>query len=135
MKDVKTFDEMIEKAFAFIERDNLKSKTRKREIVYRRHYLMYFLRNCGLTFSQVGEAFGTDHSRAIYGFNCHVNLLHVNDKVYKFEISEYMKELQNFEYKVKSRDLFIDIDKCKNLEALKRIKRWMEEGRYDDFKK
>lgn len=135
MKNEKTFDEMIERAYELIERDNLKTKSRKREIVYRRHYMMYFLRHCGFTFAQVGKVFDTDHSRAIYGYNCHVNMIHVNDKVYKTQINEYTKELQNFEHKIKSRDLFIDVEKCKNLDSLKRIKRWMDEGRYEDFRK
>lgn len=135
MSEVKIYDEMIEKAFYFIDRDNLKSKSRKRELVYKRHFLMYFLRSKGLTFSQVGEAFNTDHSRAIYGVKCHKNMMQINDKVYKGQVNEYSKELQNFEYKIKMRDLFIDVEKCKNLESLKRIKRWMDEGRYEDFRK
>lgn len=129
------FDEMIEKALYFVERDNLNAKTRKREVVYKRHFIMYFLRSKGFTFAQVGAVFNTDHSRAIYGFKCHVAMMEINDKVYKAQINEYSKELQHFEYKIKMRDLFIDVEKCKNLESLKRIKRWMDEGRYEDFRK
>lgn len=83
-------NEIIDRVDEIIEHYSLKTNTKKQEFVYRRFYLMNFLRiNTFLSLSEIAEKFGKmtrygigDHSTVIHGIRKHKLL--TNDKVYKF---------------------------------------------------
>jgi len=50
-----------------IEEYDLKSKCRKRELVFMRYVLYKYLRSLGLSFDSIGKYFNRDHSTVIHG--------------------------------------------------------------------
>jgi len=59
-------DNEIEKAIQIIEEYDLRSKSRKRELVYKRVYVTKYLRTYGISFEKIGEMLNKNHSTCVH---------------------------------------------------------------------
>ena len=67
----------------YLEMNNLKAKSRKREIVDERRILMMFLvENTNATYTRIGHLFGKDHATILHHQKRHKDLM-AFDKIYK----------------------------------------------------
>tara|TARA_R110000868_G_scaffold68675_1_gene202931 strand:+ start:1015 stop:1410 length:396 start_codon:yes stop_codon:yes gene_type:complete len=124
-------NEIVEKVLYFIERDGLNNKTRKREIVYKRAYLMHVLRCQEYTFHAIGEVFNRDHATALYQCKMVKQYLYeIRDEIYINHIQEYLEEFEGEKFKPEYWDLTYDILNCNNTYELKLIKQRIHENKY-----
>jgi hypothetical protein len=125
-------NEIIDKVKFFTERDRLDRKTRQREIVYKRAYLMYVMRNQLLmTFQEIGNRFNVTHPTVLYWSNMvHFYLNQSKDKVYINQIQEYLKAFEGTKYTPEYRNLEEDILNCSSTYELKLIKERIKENKY-----
>ena len=73
----------------------IKNKTRKRDVVYKRHYLSWYLRENlpePLTFKKIGEIVNRDHSNVISAINKHHQLCRYFDYI---ELTEEVKQFMD----------------------------------------
>jgi hypothetical protein len=125
-------NEIIEKVEFFTERDRLDRKTRQREIVYKRAYLMYVLRNQLLTFQEIGDRFHVTHPTVLYWSNMVKFYLHTSkDQVYIDHIQEYLKAFEGTKYTPDYRNLEEDVLNCTSTYELKLIKERIKENKYN----
>jgi hypothetical protein len=116
----------------FIKEKGLDKKCRKREKAYVRQYLIYKLRNTNLyAWSELGKLFNRDHSTMIYAYRQHEALK--TDRFYLRSIQEAANVFDDatLQYVPEPRDIFTDLQKANNLYGLRRIKRWIKEGLYE----
>ncbi len=60
--------------------EDLKKVSRKQEIVYNRHLVMYLLKNkTKLNLREIGELFGKDHATVIHSCNKIAGYISIND--------------------------------------------------------
>ena len=115
----------------YIQAEELDGKSREQFYVYRRHYLCWALyRTNQLTLSQIGRMFNRDHATVLHSIRKHEELK--DNKFYRgltATCQELMEEPLIFSRQ--RRNIFDDIAKATNLEKLQRIRRWLNEGRYD----
>ena len=75
-----------------IEFENLRGVNRRRDVVQKRYFLMWFLRkHIGMSFERIGNLFLKDHSTVIHGVKYHDESIEIKDEVYFLNI-EKMKE-------------------------------------------
>lgn len=121
----------IEQIKEYIQAEDLNGKSREQFYVYRRHYLCWALYSTNqLTLTQIGRMFNRNHATVLNSIRKHEELK--NDKLYRGLIKtcqELMAEPLTFTKQ--RRNIFDDIAKATNLEKLRRIRRWLNEGRYD----
>ena len=125
-------NEIIEKVEFFTERDRLDRKTRQREIVYKRAYLMYVMRNQLLiTFQEIADRFHVTHPTVLYWSNMvHFYLNQSKDQVYINQIQEYLKAFEGSKYTPEYRNLEEDVLNCTSTYELKLIKERIKENKY-----
>ena len=58
---------------------DLKSKSRKRELVYTRNILYKHLRNKGMSLQAIGKTFNRDHATVLFGLNQYETLINYDD--------------------------------------------------------
>lgn len=58
---------------------DLKSKCRKRELVYTRNILYKHLRNKGISLQAIGKMFNRDHATVLFGLNQYERLINYDD--------------------------------------------------------
>lgn len=68
-EQIKIGEDTLEKVKYLIERDNLKDKSRKRYLVYKRNYLYYKLRQDGYSLELIGSLFNKHHATIIHGID------------------------------------------------------------------
>jgi hypothetical protein len=124
-------NEIIEKVEFFTERDRLDRKSRQREIVYKRAYLMYVLRNQLLTFQEIADRFNVTHPTVLYWSNMVKFYLHKSkDQVYIDHIQEYLKAFEGTKYTPEYRNLEEEVLNCTSTYELKLIKERIRENKY-----
>jgi hypothetical protein len=121
----------IEQVKEYIESEGLNGRSREQFYVFRRHYLCYALyRTQELTLSEIGKVFNRDHSTVLHSIRKHEELQ--NDKLYKKKIESCVQLMaEPLTFSRQKRNIFEDITKATNYEKLRRIRRWLNEGRYD----
>jgi hypothetical protein len=125
-------NEIIEKVEFFTERDRLDRKSRQREIVYKRAYLMYVLRNQLLTFQEIADRFNVTHPTVLYWSNMVKFYLHKSkDQVYIDHIQEYLKAFEGTKYTPEYRNLEEEVLNCTSTYELKLIKERIKENKYN----
>lgn len=103
---------------------DLKSKSRKRELVYTRNILYKHLRNKGISLQAIGKMFNRDHATVLFGLNQYDRLINYDD----------FKELQesvcnrlelNHKLKPKAEVSYLEnrVLECKTLKRLDRTKK------------
>jgi len=122
----------IEKIKELIQRDNLNSKDRHRDLIYKRSYLYSILREEGWHLSKIGRLFNRNHATVINALNLHDNYFG-KDKIYDRMIKEYLtifgKEITDIDYDKPT--IYQDIMDCHNTTALGIIKQRIKDGYYD----
>jgi hypothetical protein len=122
----------IEKVKELIQRDNLHSKDRHRDLIYKRSYLYSILREEGWHLSKIGRLFNRNHATVINALNLHDNYFG-KDKIYDRMIKEYLtifgKEITDIDYDKPT--IYQDIMDCHNTTALAIIKQRIKDGYYD----
>jgi hypothetical protein len=122
----------IEKVKELIQRDNLDSKDRHRDLIYKRSYLYSILREEGWHLSKIGRLFNRNHATVINALNLHDNYFG-KDKIYDRMIKEYLtifgKEITDIDYDKPT--IYQDIINCHNTTALGIIKQRIKDGYYD----
>jgi hypothetical protein len=122
----------IEKVKELIQRDNLDSKDRHRDLIYKRSYLYSILREEGWHLSKIGRLFNRNHATVINALNLHDNYFG-KDKIYDRMIKEYLtifgKEITDIDYDKPT--IYQDIMDCHNTTALGIIKQRIKDGYYD----
>lgn len=121
----------LEQVKEYIESEGLNGKSREQFYVFRRHYLCYALyRTQELTLSEIGRIFKRDHSTVLHSIRKHEELK--NDRLYQKMIEDCVQLMSEpLTFSRQKRNIFDDIAKASNLEKLRRIRRWLNEGRYD----
>lgn len=92
-KSLKTID--IEFVKSLISIYNLDTKSRKREIVYQRNYLMAML-NREMTFQAIGDLFGLKHCAVMHAVKNHHEWMQLNDKYYQDIIRNIKLEFEQY---------------------------------------
>ncbi len=122
----------IEKVKELIQRDNLDSKDRHRDLIYKRSYLYSILRDEGWHLSKIGRLFNRNHATVINALNLHDNYFG-KDKIYDRMIKEYLtifgKQITDIDYDKPT--IYQDIMDCHNTTALGIIKQRIKDGYYD----
>jgi hypothetical protein len=122
----------IEKVKELIQRDNLDSKDRHRDLIYKRSYLYSILREEGWHLSKIGRLFNRNHATVINALNLHDNYFG-KDKIYDRMIKEYLtifgKQITDIDYDKPT--IYQDIMDCHNTTALAIIKQRIKDGYYD----
>jgi hypothetical protein len=121
----------IEQVKEYIESEGLNGRSREQFYVFRRHYLCYALyRTQELTLGEIGALFNRDHSTVLNSIRKHEELQ--NDKLYKKKIESCVQLMaEPLVFSRQKRNIFEDVAKATNYTKLKRIRRWLNEGRYD----
>ena len=121
----------IEQVKEYIESEGLNGRSREQFYVFRRHYLCYALyRTQELTLGEIGNIFNRDHSTVLHSIRKHEELQ--NDKLYKKKIESCVQLMaEPLTFSRQKRNIFEDVTKATNYEKLRRIRRWLNEGRYD----
>jgi hypothetical protein len=117
----------------------LKNKTRKREVIYKRYFIYNELRRAGLNLMQIGEIFDKHHSTIIHGITIHNDLLRFKDAFYLLETKVLQDALGDSEFpNVKNlfknesdADLKRDVLLISTMPSLKRLKRRIVMGYYE----
>jgi hypothetical protein len=123
---------MEERIKELIQRDNLDSKDRYRDMIYKRSYLYAILRDEGWHLSKIGRLFNRNHSTVINALKIHDQFFG-NDKLYDRTIRQYVNELGKFSIQIDEDKptIFQDIINCHNTTALAIIKQKIKDGYYD----
>jgi hypothetical protein len=122
----------IEKIQELIQMDNLSSKDRYRDLIYKRSYLYSLLREDGWNLARIGKLFNRDHATVLNGLKIHDNY-YGRDKIYDCTIREYVKQLGKVSI-ISDEDkpsIYQDIINCHNTTALAIIKQRIKDGYYD----
>jgi hypothetical protein len=126
-------NEIIEKVEVFIQRDRLDRKSRQREIVYKRAYVMYVLRNQLLTFKEIADRFNVTHPTVLYWSNMVKFYLHESkDQVYIDHVQEYLQAFEGTKYTPEYRNLKEEVLNCTSTYELKLIKERIKENKYSN---
>jgi spermidine synthase len=122
----------IEKVKELIQMDNLDSKDRHRDLVYKRSYLYALLREDGWMTTKIGELFKRDHATVLNGLKNHYQYFG-KDKIYDCTIREYVNVFCKVSIQLDDdRDtIYQDIMDCHNTTALGIIKQRIKDGYYD----
>lgn len=125
-------NEILEKVKFYTERDRLDRRTRQREIVYKRAYLMYVLRHQLLTFQEIADKFNVTHPTVLYWSNMvKFYLLESKDQVYINQVQEYLKAFEGVKYTDEYHNLEEDVLNCTSTYELKLIKERIKENKYN----
>lgn len=124
----------LEQVKEYIETEELNGRSREQFYVFRRHYLCYALyRTQELTLSEIGRIFKRDHSTVLHSIRKHEELK--NDRLYQKMIEDCVQLMSEpLTFSRQKRNIFEDVAKATNYEKLRRVRRWLNEGRYDHQK-
>jgi hypothetical protein len=126
-------NDLIERVTYLIERDELNKRNRRKHNIYKKCFLMNQLRKEELTFQEIGAYFNQNHASVIHNVQTHKNLMEYNAEEYLKVIREYQVFLVDSKYIQQPRDIYDDVLKCTSLYKLLRVKRWIQEGRYNNL--
>jgi hypothetical protein len=123
---------IIQQVKELIQRDNLDSKDRHRDLIYKRSYLYAILRDEGWNFSQIGRLLNRNHATVINGLKIHDQFFG-KDKIYDRYVKHYDSIFKpSIEEVMLSKDaIFHDIMNCYNTTELRFIKERIVAGWYD----
>ena len=82
-----------------IDREGLDSKNRNREVVYRRQYLMWFLRRVtNLSFMHIGMMFDRDHATVMHACRSVDHSMKLNDMYFLKYVADLKNNLDEFDF-------------------------------------
>ena len=121
---------VVEKVKQLIIQDELNSKSRERDKIYKRSYLYAILREEGWNLSKIGRLFNRDHATVINGLRCYDNY-YGNDKIYHRYIKHY-ESIFRPSIEVPKDSIYDDVMNCHNTTQLRLIKDKIMGGLYDN---
>jgi hypothetical protein len=106
-----------------IEEYGLKSKCRKRELVYTRNILYKHLRNKGMSLQAIGKKFNRDHATVLFGLNQYERLCGYEDfETLKENVCNKLELNQKLKPKAQVSYLEQKVLDCNNLKQLLELK-------------
>jgi chromosomal replication initiator protein len=81
MIDIKKYSEIAGISIA-----DLESKSRLTEIVIRRQVYWYYLKQHGLSYTEIGRMFKKEHATVMYGVKKIIDLIEINDPYVKIHL-------------------------------------------------
>ena len=121
--------DIIQQVEELILKDNLSSKSRQRDKVYKRSYLYSILREEGYSLTGTAQLFNRNHATVINALSVHDAYYH-NDKVYMRHIKFY-ESLFHPHLEPPKDSIFEDVMNCHNTTELRMIKEKIVTGKYD----
>lgn len=119
----------VNNAIKVIEHYNLKSKSRKRDFVYKRAYMMAKLKQLGCTFKYVGDLFEKDHATVLHHVRNHNYFISKGDLEYRLAIQDVRESYKILNDQIQS-NIFADVLEAKDFEDLLMIKEKIHKGFY-----
>lgn len=102
---------------------DLKSKSRKRELVYTRNILYKHLRNKGMSLTAIGKTFNRDHATVLFGLNQYERLSGYSDfEAIKESVCNKLELNQKLKPKAEVSYLENRVLECKTLKDLIELK-------------
>ena len=102
---------------------DLKSKSRKRELVYTRNILYKHLRNKGMGLNAIGKMFNRDHATVLFGLNQYERLINYDDfKELQESVCNRLELNQKLKPKAEVSYLENRVLECKTLKDLIELK-------------
>jgi hypothetical protein len=102
---------------------DLKSKCRKRELVYTRNILYKHLRNKGMSLQAIGKQFNRDHATVLFGLNQYERLCGYEDfEVLKENVCNKLELTHKLKPKAEVSYIEQRVLDCKNLKELIALK-------------
>lgn len=102
---------------------DLKSKCRKRELVYTRNILYKYLRNKGMSLQAIGKQFNRDHATVLFGLNQYERLINYDDfKELQESVCNRLELNQKLKPKAEVSYLENRVLECKTLKDLIELK-------------
>ena len=102
---------------------DLKSKSRKRELVYTRNILYKHLRNKGMSLQAIGKTFNRDHATVLFGLNQYERLINYDDfKELQESVCNRLELNQKLKPKAEVSYLENRVLECKTLKDLIELK-------------
>jgi hypothetical protein len=121
--------DIIQQIKELIQIDNLDSKDRYRDLIYKRSYLYAILRDEGWHLSKTGRLFNRNHATIINALKVH-DAFYGRDKIYMRHIKYYDQIFRPI-VEVQKDTIFEDVMKCHNTTQLRMIKDKIMAGGYD----
>ena len=123
-------NKMLNNINYLIEKYNLNTSSRQRDLVYMRSYLYFELSKLKINKCEIGRMFNRDHASVIHGLKVH-KTYYKKDKIYNDSISDVRYYLYPSDIELKV-SIFEDISKCYNTTDLKVIKLKIENNEYKE---
>jgi hypothetical protein len=121
--------DIIQQVKELIQIDNLDSKDRYRDMIYKRSYLYAILRDEGWHLSKTGRLFNRNHATIINALKVH-DAFYGRDKIYMRHIKYYDQIFRPI-VEVPKDTIFEDVMNCHNTTQLRMIKDKIMSGGYD----
>lgn len=118
----------MEEIIKYIEDNNLRKKSRKREILYPRYYLYNKLREQGYPFDYIASLFDQTHGTVMNGIRNHKIYTSMNDKLY-FIFTEKERSIFNDVQVIRS--LKEEVLDCYDMKSLSLIKKRIKLNLYE----
>jgi hypothetical protein len=120
--------DIIQQIKELIQIDNLDSKDRYRDLIYKRSYLYAILRDEGWHLSKTGRLFNRNHATIINALKVH-DAFYGRDKIYMRHIKYYDQIFRPI-VEVQKDTIFEDVMNCHNTTQLRMIKDKIMAGGY-----
>lgn len=120
----------VNNAIRVIEKFELTNKTRKREKVYQRAYLMAKLRQMGCTLDYIGSLFGKDHATVVHNIKTHNYFTKVGDLEYRLAVAAVKETYKNMNKEIQS-NIYDDVLTANDFNDLLTIKEKIHNGLYN----
>lgn len=130
MKIIESNLRKVNNAIRTIEQFELAHKSRKREKVYQRAYLMAKLRQMGCTLDYIGSLFGKNHATVLHNIETHKHFTKVSDLEYRLAITPVRETYKNMNAEIQA-NIFDDVLTANDYEDLLTIKEKIHNGMYN----
>jgi hypothetical protein len=108
--------ELVQK---FIDKYDLKEKSRYRYQLDKRYFLFNILKNDGMSFSSIGRVFGLGHATVMNGLKNHRLWSSTSDPFYKKNIQELQEEFKHVHFIKTLKEVILECDSLEELEKIK----------------
>ena len=130
MKMIESNLKKVNNAIRVIEQFDLKNKTRKRDKVYQRAYLMAKLRHLGCSLEYIGSLFDKNHATVLHNIDNHKYFTKVSDLEYRLAVTPVKETYKNMNKEIQS-NIFEDVLSANDFEDLLTIKEKIHNGMYN----
>lgn len=117
----------LDKVKQIIKEQDLNTRSRRRDLVYKRMYLYNEIKNHEdfYSFEYIGDLFNRDHATVLHGLRTRSNLIEMKDPLYHI-ISEEMDSYMGVQTKYKRLSLRTRILNCSNIVDFRTVQSLVE---------